>query len=326
MQLKSSNNLGTTEDDYLAVVTAKTAALFAASAEAGAAVAGASPALDQGACTTTATISASPSSSSTMRSTIPAARNRWANRSATISARPRSRCRSSSPISAPTTRRDGSGAASIESGPQHEDDLETAIAYVEQTGAIGETHARARAYADAAIRAVAKLPSPRDPRCADRHRRVLRRSRPLSVRDIRRRDARCRNPPLRMRRRDAHLPPSQRRHRSRTARNRWRRCRTCARGPRPGRAQRIQHVADGRDAIARAGASRSLRVAAEIIDQRSRRHRLRTRRRCGRWIVFGPAEPAEHLGRRNRDARIDQQHRRGRQRTHGPSRARRGLP
>ncbi len=41
MQLKSANNLATTEDDYLAVITAKTAALFSAAGEAGAAVAGA---------------------------------------------------------------------------------------------------------------------------------------------------------------------------------------------------------------------------------------------------------------------------------------------
>ena len=40
MQLKSTNNLGVTEAHYLSVVTAKTAALFAAAAEAGAVIAG----------------------------------------------------------------------------------------------------------------------------------------------------------------------------------------------------------------------------------------------------------------------------------------------
>ena len=39
MQLKSSNNLGVTEDHYMSVVSAKTAALFAAAAEAGAVIA-----------------------------------------------------------------------------------------------------------------------------------------------------------------------------------------------------------------------------------------------------------------------------------------------
>ncbi len=44
MQLKSSKNLTIGESDYLKVITAKTAALFAAAAQAGAMIAGASPA------------------------------------------------------------------------------------------------------------------------------------------------------------------------------------------------------------------------------------------------------------------------------------------
>jgi octaprenyl-diphosphate synthase len=44
MQLRSSKNLAITEGDYLKVITAKTAALFAAAGEAGAMVAGAAPA------------------------------------------------------------------------------------------------------------------------------------------------------------------------------------------------------------------------------------------------------------------------------------------
>jgi octaprenyl-diphosphate synthase len=43
LQLKCANNLATTEADYLAIVGAKTAALFAASAEAGATIADAEP-------------------------------------------------------------------------------------------------------------------------------------------------------------------------------------------------------------------------------------------------------------------------------------------
>src|SRR5947207_1882619 len=42
LQLRSANNLATTEEDYLRVITAKTAALFAAAAEAGAMIAGGS--------------------------------------------------------------------------------------------------------------------------------------------------------------------------------------------------------------------------------------------------------------------------------------------
>ena len=44
MQLRSAKNLAITEADYLKVITAKTAALFAAAAEAGAMAAGATPA------------------------------------------------------------------------------------------------------------------------------------------------------------------------------------------------------------------------------------------------------------------------------------------
>src|ERR1700727_2219508 len=43
MQLKSANNLGVTEDHYLSVVAAKTAALFAAAAQAGAVIARLAP-------------------------------------------------------------------------------------------------------------------------------------------------------------------------------------------------------------------------------------------------------------------------------------------
>jgi len=43
MQLRTAKNLGTTEADYLVVITAKTAALFSAAAESGAVIAGASP-------------------------------------------------------------------------------------------------------------------------------------------------------------------------------------------------------------------------------------------------------------------------------------------
>jgi len=46
----------------------------------------------------------------------------------------------------------------IESGKQSEGDLAHAIAYVEETGAIRETLARAQAYADSACDALGVLP------------------------------------------------------------------------------------------------------------------------------------------------------------------------
>ena len=70
MQLAAAKNTATTEDEYLAIINAKTAALFSAAAEVGAAIAN-RPAPEQTALEgPTAAISASPSSSSTMRSTI----------------------------------------------------------------------------------------------------------------------------------------------------------------------------------------------------------------------------------------------------------------
>jgi octaprenyl-diphosphate synthase len=158
MQLKSSNNLGTTESDYLAVVTAKTAALFAASAEAGAAVAGASPALtgafhDYGHNLGIAFQLIDDALDYSGREKLMGKSVGDDFREAKVTL----------PVILAYQRADEEARRFwhrvIESSPQHEDDLHTAIAYVGQTGAIRETHARARAYADAAIRAVAKLPS-----------------------------------------------------------------------------------------------------------------------------------------------------------------------
>lgn len=47
----------------------------------------------------------------------------------------------------------------IEAGPQHEGDLKRAISYVEETGAIDETRARAQRYAKLACNALAPLGS-----------------------------------------------------------------------------------------------------------------------------------------------------------------------
>ena len=92
MQLSAAKDTETTEDAYLAVIRAKTAALFAAACEVGPILAGRSKA-EIAACHAYGAISASPSSSSTTRSTMAARRPSSARTSATISARERSRCR-----------------------------------------------------------------------------------------------------------------------------------------------------------------------------------------------------------------------------------------
>jgi len=156
MQMKSANNLGVTEEQYLEVVTAKTAALFAAAAESGAVVSGrggdfpnvmrcyghnlgiafqlVDDALDYSgrqalmgksvgddfreAKVTLPVILA-------FANADPQARHFWKR--------------------------------SIEAGQQSESDLERAITLVEETGAIRETMARARHYADEARQALSAL-------------------------------------------------------------------------------------------------------------------------------------------------------------------------
>ena len=158
MQLRSSNNLGTTEEDYLAVVTAKTAALFAASAEAGAAVSGAPLALVK-------SLRAYGHNLGIAFQLIDDALD-YSGREKQMGKSVGDDFRESKvtlPIILAYQRADEEARLFwrrvIETGPQHDDDLDIAIAHVQETGAIGETRARAHAYADAAIRAVAKLPS-----------------------------------------------------------------------------------------------------------------------------------------------------------------------
>lgn len=158
MQLKSANNLAATEDHYLNVVRAKTAALFAAAAESGAVVAEApdefvhamkiygwnlgiafqlvDDALD------------------------------YSGRQALMGKSVGDDFREGKvtlPVILAYARADGSARQfwkrTIETGPQSESDLERAITLVEETGAIGETMSRARRYADEAVRALKPLDS-----------------------------------------------------------------------------------------------------------------------------------------------------------------------
>ena len=111
MQLAAAKNTATTEDEYLAIINAKTAALFSAAAEVSPALAQRPAEEQSGAASPTARISASPSSSSTTRSIMPATARGSASPSATISARARSRCRSFSPSAAARARSARSGTA-----------------------------------------------------------------------------------------------------------------------------------------------------------------------------------------------------------------------
>ena len=111
MQLMTTSDTATTEADYLDVIQAKTAELFAAASRIGA-VAGRAPApRKKTRSTASAAISASRSSWSTTCSTSRRARPSSARASATISATARSPCRSCSPSPAATRRSARSGAA-----------------------------------------------------------------------------------------------------------------------------------------------------------------------------------------------------------------------
>ncbi len=156
MQMKSANNLGVTEQEYLKVVKAKTAALFAAAAESGAVVSG-------------------------RGGDFPAALSRYGHnlgiafqlvddaldysgRQALMGKSVGDDFREAKvtlPVILAYSRADPQARhfwkRSIEAGQQSESDLERAITLVEETGAIRETMARARHYANEACSALSVL-------------------------------------------------------------------------------------------------------------------------------------------------------------------------
>ena len=156
MQLKSANNLGVTEEDYLRVVSAKTAALFAAAAESGAVIAGQS---DQ-------QIAAMRDYGQNLGIAFQLVDDAldYSGRQALMGKSVGDDFREAKvtlPVilaharSNDTTRRFWKRV--IETGPQGESDLDRAITLVEETGAISETMARARRYADLARQALSPL-------------------------------------------------------------------------------------------------------------------------------------------------------------------------
>lgn len=157
MQLKSANNLGVTEEDYLRVVSAKTAALFAAAAESGAIL---SEQNDE----RIAALRAYGLNLGIAFQLVDDALD-YSGRQALMGKSVGDDFREAKvtlPIILAYAR--ASDAArkfwtrAIETGPQGEADLDRAITLVEETGAISETMARARRYADDAKRALDILP------------------------------------------------------------------------------------------------------------------------------------------------------------------------
>jgi len=156
MQLKSESNLGTTEDHYLKVVGAKTAALFAAAAESGATLCGRGPEF-------IGALRAYGDNLGIAFQLVDDALD-YSGRQAMMGKAVGDDFREAKvtlPVILAYARADARQTdfwkRVIEGGPQGEADLEKAITYVEETGAIGETMTRARHYADKAVAALQPL-------------------------------------------------------------------------------------------------------------------------------------------------------------------------
>jgi octaprenyl-diphosphate synthase len=158
LQLKSANNLATSEADYLKVVTAKTAALFAAASEAGATIADAKPDI-------TEAFRLYGQNLGIAFQLIDDALD-YSGRQAQMGKSVGDDFREAKvtlPVILAFDRADEDARRfwrhAIEEGRQHEGDLKRAIGYVEETGAIHETRARAQRYAELACNALAPVGS-----------------------------------------------------------------------------------------------------------------------------------------------------------------------
>jgi octaprenyl-diphosphate synthase len=156
MQLKSESNLATSEEHYLKVVGAKTAALFAAAAESGAT-------LCERDSTFVEALRRYGENLGIAFQLVDDALD-YSGRQALMGKAVGDDFREAKvtlPVILAYARADAKAGAFwkrvIEGGPQGEADLEQAITYVEKTGAIQETMTRARHYADNAVAALAPL-------------------------------------------------------------------------------------------------------------------------------------------------------------------------
>jgi len=157
MQLKSANNLGAGEDHYLRVVSAKTAALFAAAAEAGAWLARGGGAYSEA-------LRDYGQNLGIAFQLVDDALD-YSGRQALMGKSVGDDFREGKvtlPVILAVARADEVALKfwkrAIETGPQSESDLDRAITLVEQTGAIADTMARARGYANLAARALERVP------------------------------------------------------------------------------------------------------------------------------------------------------------------------
>lgn len=158
LQLKSTNNLATTEDDYLIIVGAKTAALFAASAESGATIAEAPR--EQ--------VSAFRSFGHNLGVAFQLIDDAldYSGRQAQMGKSVGDDFREAKvtlPVILAYKRADDDAKRfwqrTIQLGQQRDGDLQRAIDYIEHTGAVAEARDQAQRYARQACRALQSLPS-----------------------------------------------------------------------------------------------------------------------------------------------------------------------
>lgn len=157
MQLKSTNNLAVSEEHYLSVVSAKTAALFAAAAQSGALLSGQGPEFVSG-------MRAYGQNLGIAFQLVDDALD-YSGRQALMGKTVGDDFREAKmtlPIIVAHARSKESDRPFwkrvIETGNQSESDLDRAITLIEQTGAMQETMRRARSYADAAKFALKVMP------------------------------------------------------------------------------------------------------------------------------------------------------------------------
>lgn len=158
LQLKSANNLATTEADYMRVITAKTAALFAAAAEAGAMIAGGTDEY----VTAMRTYGHELGIAFQLIDDALDYSGRQAQMGKSVGDDFRE-AKVTLPVILAYDRADDEARtfwlrAIQQTGPQHDSDLTRAIAFVEKTGALDETRRRAQAHADAACAALKSVP------------------------------------------------------------------------------------------------------------------------------------------------------------------------
>ena len=158
LQLRTANNLATTREDYLRVLAAKTAALFAAAAESGAMIAGGREEL----VAAMRTFGQHLGIAFQLIDDALDYSGRQAQMGKSIGDDFRE-AKVTLPVIVAHERADESAKdfwrRTIEDGAQHEGDLKRAIGFVDETGAIDETRALARRHADEAMTALAALPA-----------------------------------------------------------------------------------------------------------------------------------------------------------------------